>query len=158
MFVKLLPVIILCLFSTTVLQVEMFRLKRWQDTGDYGISDRLNRSSVRILRHLLLKFNDGPFPRKVAQYNSRQPFPRYNRDYWIGERYYFLDPTSLLMDRMKCSYPIPEDINVFYEDNERVNEIVFQCFKYQEICCGEMDCCLVDENGHVRPRFPDNFE
>ncbi|KRY50346.1 hypothetical protein T03_5016 [Trichinella britovi] len=158
MFVKLLPVIIICLFSTTVLQVEMIRLKRWQDTGDYGISDRLNRSSVRILRHLLLKFNEGPFPRKVAQYNSRQPFPRYNRDYWIGERYYFLDPTSLLMDRMKCSYPIPEDINVFYEDNERVNEIVFQCFKYQEICCGEMDCCLVDENGHVRPRFPDNFE
>uniref|UniRef100_A0A5S6R4D4 CX domain-containing protein n=1 Tax=Trichuris muris TaxID=70415 RepID=A0A5S6R4D4_TRIMR len=121
---------------------------------DGEIADRLNRSSVHILHQLLLKFTDGPFPWKVAQYNAKQFFPRYNRYYWIGKRYYKFDPDGQLPDRLPCEYPIPLNATVLYEDDEPVQEVVFQCRKFQQACCGEMDCCLVDERGQSYTRFP----
>ncbi|CDW52310.1 hypothetical protein TTRE_0000056901 [Trichuris trichiura] len=117
------------------------------------IAERLNRSSERILEQLLLRFTDGPFPWKVGQYNTKQFFPRYNRYYWIGKRYYQFDPDSLLADRLPCEYALPVNVTVSYEDDEPVKEIVFQCRKFQQACCGEMDCCLVDETGRIYSRF-----
>ncbi|KHJ43640.1 hypothetical protein D918_06145 [Trichuris suis] len=117
------------------------------------IAERLNRSSERILEQLLLRFTEGPFPWKVAQYNTKQFFPRYNRYYWIGNRYYQLDPDSQLADRLPCEYALPVNVTVLYEDDEPVKEIVFQCRKFQQACCGEMDCCLVDERGRAYSRF-----
>ncbi|KFD65769.1 hypothetical protein M514_07656 [Trichuris suis] len=90
------------------------------------IAERLNRSSERILEQLLLRFTEGPFPWKVAQYNTKQFFPRYNRYYWIGNRYYQLDPDSQLADRLPCEYALPVNVTVLYEDDEPVKEIVFQ--------------------------------
>ncbi|KFD51443.1 hypothetical protein M513_07656 [Trichuris suis] len=89
------------------------------------IAERLNRSSERILEQLLLRFTEGPFPWKVAQYNTKQFFPRYNRYYWIGNRYYQLDPDSQLADRLPCEYALPVNVTVLYEDDEPVKEIVF---------------------------------
>lgn len=109
--------------------------------------------SDKILVDVLAGFVAGSTPKKAAMHNMRTYYTQYRRYYWVGKRFYKLDPQSELESYHTCEYSLPPDVNIVYEvDNSRVEEIVFQCVKYQEICC-KLNCC--DTKG--RPLYYSSF-
>lgn len=102
------------------------------------------QSNRQILTLLLSSYLGGRYIRKVANHNTKSYMTKYQRYYWIGDRYYYLDPDSQITSRETCFYSLSSnDPPLFYEDNTQIQQIVFQCKKYFEQCCG-LDCCKTE--------------
>ncbi|VDO99160.1 unnamed protein product [Soboliphyme baturini] len=96
----------------------------WYSEGN--TASLLDMDTNRILQELITPFVGGPFQLTVAQYNSKTFLPKLNNYYWIGERYYPMDPESLTESRIVCYYDIQSNTSLKYFDDEPVKKIVFQ--------------------------------
>jgi hypothetical protein len=103
----------------------------------------------------------GYAPWPVAQHNSQVYIPKFLRNYWIGGRYYPLVRVTTseatftpifpmqsmdyqLKSRFACFFPLNDDQakGLYYEQppGTHIDEIVFQCRKYFDVCCGAKWC------------------
>ncbi|CAB3400510.1 unnamed protein product [Caenorhabditis bovis] len=122
--------------------------------GDPAINDE-------VYRIFMLKILDGFNVFKIKMYNDRSFIYLTRRDYWLGHRYYYMDNYYYLPTRDTCAYRMNETQRekLFYEeDNEPIYDIIYQCQRYQEYCCG-LNCCKNDQIGRVNvpgklPKYP----
>ncbi|CAI4223936.1 unnamed protein product [Auanema sp. JU1783] len=80
---------------------------------------------------------------KIKQFNDRHFLDKTRRHYWFGDRYFRLDNYYWLSTRDTCGYRLNETQSKpleYDEDNVKINEIFFQCLRYEEYCCG-LNCC-----------------
>ncbi|CAJ0948061.1 unnamed protein product, partial [Mesorhabditis belari] len=85
---------------------------------------------------------------RIKQFNDRVWLDRYRRSFWFGQRYYRLDNRYWLETRDTCAYeldPVAKS-QLHYEEpnpgstNIQIHEIIYQCQRYVEYCCG-LRCC-----------------
>ncbi|CAD6185150.1 unnamed protein product [Caenorhabditis auriculariae] len=84
---------------------------------------------------------------KIKMYNDRAFIYRTRRSYWLGDRYYYMDNRYYLPTRDTCAYRMNETQrkDLYYEeDNTPIFDIIYQCQRYVEYCCG-LDCCMIDQ-------------
>ncbi|MFH4980527.1 hypothetical protein AB6A40_007236 [Gnathostoma spinigerum] len=106
-----------------------------------------NRTNELILKLVTQRYLDGFFPWRVKAFNDRVFLPAYRRSYWLGMRYYYMDNLHYLPTRETCVYHMntTERGRLQYEDGLPIRNIVYQCQRFAQICCG-LDCC-------TNPRF-----
>lgn len=121
--------------------------------GDPKINDE-------VYRIFMLTILDGFNIFKIKMYNDRSFIYLTRRDYWLGDRYYYLDNYYYLPTRDSCAYRMNETErqHLFYEeDNMPIFDIIYQCQRYQEYCCG-LNCCKIDQIGrHDAPKKPPKY-
>ncbi|CAO4383704.1 unnamed protein product [Caenorhabditis nigoni] len=121
--------------------------------GDPKINDE-------VYRIFMLTILDGFNIFKIKAYNDRSFIYLTRRDYWLGDRYYYMDNYYYLPTRDSCAYRMNETErqHLFYEeDNMPIFDIIYQCQRYQEYCCG-LNCCKIDQIGrHDEPRKPPKY-
>ncbi|VIO86181.1 Uncharacterized protein BM_BM4763 [Brugia malayi] len=89
--------------------------------------------------------------RKVEAFNDRIYLSRYRRNYWLGTRYYYMDNFNYLTTRDTCLYRMDsnERKNLEYADGSPIYDIVYQCQRYVQYCCG-LTCCLNEFSEDLR--------
>ncbi|CCD72280.1 CX domain-containing protein [Caenorhabditis elegans] len=121
--------------------------------GDPAINDE-------VYRIFMLTILDGFNIFKIKMYNDRSFIYLTRRNYWLGDRYYYMDNYYYLATRDTCAYRMNETErqHLFYEeDNMPIFDIIYQCQRYQEYCCG-LNCCKIDQIGrHDEPPKPPKY-
>ncbi|CAI5456000.1 unnamed protein product [Caenorhabditis angaria] len=108
-----------------------------------------------VYRLFMLTILDGFNIFKIKMYNDRSFIYLTRRNYWLGDRYYYMDNKYFLATRDSCSYRMNETQrqHLFYEeDNTPIFDIIYQCQRYQEYCCG-LNCCKIDQIGRHDPPY-----
>uniref|UniRef100_A0A914H3G0 CX domain-containing protein n=1 Tax=Globodera rostochiensis TaxID=31243 RepID=A0A914H3G0_GLORO len=112
-------------------------------TGSYATKGS-NETTATVLTLMKVGLLEGYAVRRIKMFNDRVFLSRYRRSYWFGTRYYALDNNYFLDTREACAYRMRGDerSELEYEEQpeEPVLDIVFQCQKYAQYCCG-LDCC-----------------
>uniref|UniRef100_A0A1I7SQ73 CX domain-containing protein n=2 Tax=Bursaphelenchus xylophilus TaxID=6326 RepID=A0A1I7SQ73_BURXY len=105
-------------------------------------SDGRKQTNADVILLITVGLRDGFAIRRVKAFNDRVYLDRYRRSYWLGTRYYAQDNLYYLETRDTCIYNMdPEERNeIEYEDGEPISQVVFQCQRYAQYCCG-LDCC-----------------
>uniref|UniRef100_A0A8R1DF66 CX domain-containing protein n=1 Tax=Caenorhabditis japonica TaxID=281687 RepID=A0A8R1DF66_CAEJA len=127
--------------------------------GGYA-TDGDPKINEEVYRIFMLNILDGFNIFKIKMYNDRSFIYLTRRDYWLGDRYYYMDNYYYLATRDSCAYRMNETErqNLFYEeDNMPIFDIIYQCQRYVEYCCG-LNCCKTDQIGrHDAPRKPPKY-
>lgn len=101
-----------------------------------------NATNADVLKLITVGLLGGFAARKVKSYNDRIFLSRYRRSYWLGTRYFHLDNLYYLATRDTCIYHLNETerLGLEYEDGIPITDVVYQCQRYVDYCCG-LDCC-----------------
>uniref|UniRef100_A0A8R1XWW2 CX domain-containing protein n=1 Tax=Onchocerca volvulus TaxID=6282 RepID=A0A8R1XWW2_ONCVO len=88
--------------------------------------------------------------RKIEAFNDRIYLSRYRRNYWLGTKYYYMDNFNYLPTRDTCLYHMDsnERENLEYVDESPIYDIIYQCQRYVQYCCG-LTCCLDEFGGDL---------
>ncbi|KAE9555856.1 hypothetical protein FO519_000941 [Halicephalobus sp. NKZ332] len=126
---------------------EFAEAQRTRSLSGTRATDGNNITNAMVLCLLKVGLLDGFAIRKVKMFNDRVYLARYRRSYWLGSRYYYLDNRYYLETRDTCAYRMntTERAGLAYEDDVPIVDIMYQCQRYAQYCCG-LDCC------DVRPR------
>ncbi|KAL3981720.1 CX module family protein [Acanthocheilonema viteae] len=102
-----------------------------------------NETNEDVLRLITIPILNGYAIRKVKAFNDRIYLPRYGRNYWLGTKYYHMDNFNYLPTRDTCLYRMDsnERKNLEYVDGSPIYDIIYQCQRYVQYCCG-LTCCL----------------
>ncbi|CAD5217457.1 unnamed protein product [Bursaphelenchus okinawaensis] len=105
-------------------------------------SDGRKQTNADVILLMTVGLRDGFAIRRVKAFNDRIFLDRYRRSYWLGTRYYDKDNFYYLDTRDTCIYNMDQDERkeLEYEDGEPIYQIVYQCQRYAQYCCG-LDCC-----------------
>uniref|UniRef100_A0A914Q5R4 CX domain-containing protein n=1 Tax=Panagrolaimus davidi TaxID=227884 RepID=A0A914Q5R4_9BILA len=119
------------------------------------VTDGNNVTNAMVLNLITVGLLGGYARRKVKAFNDRIFLSRYRRSYWLGSRYYYLDNYYYLETRDTCAYRMnsTERAGLEYEDGVTIVDVIYQCQRYAQYCCG-LDCC--DDRGK-RNAFKKNY-
>uniref|UniRef100_A0A0M3HV32 Chitin-binding type-2 domain-containing protein n=1 Tax=Ascaris lumbricoides TaxID=6252 RepID=A0A0M3HV32_ASCLU len=119
-----------------------------------------NITNADVLKLITVGLLESFAPRRVKQYNDRIYLSRYRRSYWLGTRYFHLDNEYYLPTRETCIYHMNETErrDLEYEDGLPIDDIVYQCQRYVQYCCG-LDCCVAESvkernDWYAPPQYP----
>uniref|UniRef100_A0AAF5DG85 ABC-type uncharacterized transport system domain-containing protein n=1 Tax=Strongyloides stercoralis TaxID=6248 RepID=A0AAF5DG85_STRER len=106
------------------------------------VTDGNDATNANVVQLVTMGLLDGFAVRKVKMFNDRVYLSRYRRSYWLGTKYYYLDHTNYFESRDTCAFKlnITDTLRLEYEDGGNIDEIIFQCMRYAQYCCG-LDCC-----------------
>ncbi|GMR60636.1 hypothetical protein PMAYCL1PPCAC_30831 [Pristionchus mayeri] len=110
-------------------------------SGTYA-TDGNNATNWEVYNLITLTLLRGFVKFQVKGYNDRVYLEKFRRSYWFGDRYYYMDNLYYLATRDTCAYKMDYDMrkDISYTDGSPVYDIVYQCQRYVEYCCG-LDCC-----------------
>ncbi|GMT06245.1 hypothetical protein PENTCL1PPCAC_28419, partial [Pristionchus entomophagus] len=110
-------------------------------SGTYA-TDGNNITNAEVYKLITLTLLRGMVQFQVKGYNDRVYLEKFRRSYWFGDRYYYMDNLYYLATRDSCAFKMDYDMrrNINYTDGSPVYDIVYQCQRYVEYCCG-LDCC-----------------
>uniref|UniRef100_A0A0K0D5C5 CX domain-containing protein n=1 Tax=Angiostrongylus cantonensis TaxID=6313 RepID=A0A0K0D5C5_ANGCA len=99
-------------------------------------TDGNNVTNAEIYRIITQQLLDGFAVWRVKMYNDRVFVEKTRRSYWLG-------------DRDTCAYRMNdgERKHLVYEDGMPIYDIIYQCQRYAEYCCG-LDCCRLYDLEH----------
>uniref|UniRef100_A0A0K0FA35 CX domain-containing protein n=1 Tax=Strongyloides venezuelensis TaxID=75913 RepID=A0A0K0FA35_STRVS len=119
----------------------LYSLRTRSLNGRY-VTDGNNVTNANVVQLVTMGLLDGFAVRKVKMFNDRVYLSRYRRSYWLGTKYYYLDHTNYFTTRDTCAFKlnITDTLRLEYEDGGYIDEIIFQCMRYAQYCCG-LDCC-----------------
>uniref|UniRef100_A0A915CBE6 Secreted protein n=1 Tax=Parascaris univalens TaxID=6257 RepID=A0A915CBE6_PARUN len=119
-----------------------------------------NATNADVLKLITVGLLGSFAPRRVKQYNDRIYLSRYRRSYWLGARYFHLDNKYYLPTRETCIYHMNETErrDLEYEDGVPIDDIIYQCQRYVQYCCG-LDCCVAEgvnerNDWYAPPQYP----
>ncbi|VDO28853.1 unnamed protein product [Onchocerca flexuosa] len=103
-------------------------------------NNETNQDILQLITTYILK---GYAIRKIEAFNDRIYLSRYRRNYWLGTKYYYMDNFNYLPTRDTCLYHMDsnERENLEYIDESPIYDIIYQCQRYAQYCCG-LTCCL----------------
>ncbi|VDN92724.1 unnamed protein product [Brugia pahangi] len=115
------------------------------------VSSGNNETTQDVLQLITTYMINGYAIRKVVAFNDRIYLSRYRRNYWLGTRYYYMDNFNYLTTRDTCLYRMDsnERKNLEYADGSPIYDIVYQCQRYVQYCCG-LTCCLNEFSEDLR--------
>ncbi|KAF8355629.1 hypothetical protein PRIPAC_97252, partial [Pristionchus pacificus] len=110
-------------------------------SGTYA-TDGNNVTNLEVYNLITLVLLRGWAKFQVKGFNDRVYLEKYRRSYWFGDRYYYMDNLYYLATRDTCAFKMDYDMrkDIFYTDGSPVYDIVYQCQRYVEYCCG-LSCC-----------------
>nr|CDJ94822.1 Protein of unknown function CX domain containing protein [Haemonchus contortus] len=112
-------------------------------------TDGNNVTNAEIYRIITQQLLDGFAIWRVKMFNDRTFVEKTRRSYWLGDRYYRMDNDYYWAARDTCAYRMNETErrNLVYEDGLPIYDIIYQCKRYEEYCCG-LDCCRIYDLQH----------
>ncbi|RCN49313.1 CX module [Ancylostoma caninum] len=112
-------------------------------------TDGNNVTNAEIYRIITQQLLDGFAIWRVKMFNDRVFVEKTRRSYWLGDRYYRMDNDYYWKSRDTCAYRMNETErrNLVYEDGIPIYDIIYQCQRYAEYCCG-LDCCRIYDLEH----------
>ncbi|GMT36073.1 hypothetical protein PFISCL1PPCAC_27370, partial [Pristionchus fissidentatus] len=128
-------------------------------SGTYA-TDGNNVTNLEVYNLMTLTLLRGFVKFQVKGYNDRVYLEKFRRSYWFGDRYYYMDNLYYLSTRDTCAFKMDYEMRkeISYTDGSPVYDIVYQCQRYVEYCCG-LDCCrnydlTVQHQQPQPPKYP----
>lgn len=126
-----------------------YHLQQTRSLSGTPATDGNNVTNAEIYRIITQQLLDGFAIWRVKMFNDRMFVEQTRRSYWLGDRYYRMDNDYYWAARDTCAYRMNETErkNLVYEDGIPIFDIIYQCQRYAEYCCG-LDCCRIYDLEH----------
>ncbi|KAJ1346688.1 hypothetical protein KIN20_001575 [Parelaphostrongylus tenuis] len=128
---------------------NIFPIQRTRSLSGTPATDGNNVTNAEIYRIITQQLLGGFAVWRVKMYNDRVFVEKTRRSYWLGDRYFRMDNDYYWMSRDTCAYRMndTERKDLKYEDGIPIYDIIYQCQRYAEYCCG-LDCCRLYDLEH----------